>query len=344
MVTPSLTTGQVSHWIGIPQILRTTSVTITGLLSIIFNTMNLIILRRAPQSFGDTTSLILMFMAIVDISAGFSVLIVDNIENLTDIPVNFPLFCSVAYPLKGFFVFYSLSLLGILNLDRIILVTRPLKYFIMVTKCRVVATLALASILPTYIAVNVTTTEFSVRHRYCRLRSTADDPNATNDVIISIVAVFILCEVLFITYANIHLLYIACRQGAKMRSSTVAPTTTVTGYSDTTAAGRTDHEGNEQPVAMDIVNTSNQRPQRKPLDLKGLRTVCIVTIALYIATAPYFVRLLLNVFDDNYVTDPVFEFCGYLAGYSNSWWNPVIYLLMNSSYRHTAKRLFKDLC
>ncbi|KAJ8045906.1 Histamine H2 receptor [Holothuria leucospilota] len=332
-----MATEETSHWVGIPQILRSFSVTVTGSLCIILNSINILILQRAPHSFGETTSLILTLMAVNDVCTGFTIVVTENFETWSNIPINEATFCNIAFPLKAFFVYYSLSLLGVLNLDRLILVTRPLRYFLLVTRARMVGALILAALMPSIIAFSVRKTSFSVRNRYCRLPKSYSE--TTDEFIISMVAFYIMILVLFITYANFHLLFIACRHRIKMNS--IASITSTTGNSTTRVKNVVNDVIDRRPSNLETGNQDQVRESNsKPLDLKGLRTVLMVTFALYLAAAPYFVRLVLNVVDQSYVTDPVFEFCGYIAGYSNSWWNPLIYLMMNSSYRNTAKRMF----
>lgn len=310
------------------KIVRLIAVDITGILSIVLNAMNLIVLKHI-NCFGDVTMQIIKVLAIVDLCTGVVVIALENSYLLTSIPDNWGGYCKTLFPIVVFCGLFSCFLLGLLSFDRYMAIRRPLRYPVLFTNkwlivmISICAFVALCDVLLTsWRQLPLDGFFFFEPTRYCRMKISGD----TTSVFLMIGNLTVLVAVIAITYINVHLVIIAWRHATKIRDSEV------------TSQGPESANLTATSAAVTMTPTPTRRPRvKRRNEFRALRTVLVMTLSFYLAWLPMFIDVTMYVFF-KFDTPAAYEFVTYYLPYSNSWWNPIIYLLMNRAYRKAARR------
>ncbi|PIK37689.1 putative G-protein coupled receptor [Apostichopus japonicus] len=318
----SLDGDDIDSWEGSGKFFRSLATNAVAILSIALNTLSLLVLRRSPTCFGETTKLIIIAMSIMDLSTGVQIILMENLSTWSRLPDVWSGYCKLAYPSMAFIQLSSTMFVVTLSIDRLIIITRPLRYPLIVTKTKLKLVLLLCLIPPSIVAYAVRGSYFFTKTRYCRMYLIASEYP-----LMFLVSILFLIAILITTYVNAKLFLIASRMKKQ-----IAPAPEVS-------------KGNIPSISVHF-STSVGHSKRvdkvkgQPGDLKALRTVLIITMALYIGWFPFFVRVVHN-FVTLQKSSRIFEFFGFFAGYNCSWFNPVVYLLMNTSFRREALLIFK---
>lgn len=311
------------------KIIRLIANDICGILSIVLNAMNLVVLKHIT-CFGEVTICLLKVLAIVDLCTGVVVILLENAYLLTSIPDYWDGFCKTLFPVVVFCGLFSCFLLGLLSFDRYMAIRKPLRYPVLFTRkwlvfmvigCGFVALCDV--VLTSWRTLPLDGFVFNEGTRFCRM-DIAGSGNTSAYLMIGNLTVLV--AVILITYINIHLVIIAWRHATKIRDSEV-----MSQAPESANLTATSVPGNMTP-------TPTRRPRvRRRNEFRALRTVLVMTLAYYLAWLPMFIDVSMYVLSQ-YDTPAVYEFFTYYMPYSNSWWNPVIYLLMNRAYRKAARR------
>lgn len=211
-----------------------------------------------------------------------------------------------------------------LSIDRLIMIQRPLRYPMIVTPFRMRIVLVLSMIPPLIVAYAVRGSYFYTKTRYCRMYLIASEyPLMLLVTLMFAIAIFVT------TFVNIKLFFIATRMKRKTHPM---PEITKDNPISNISVHFSSVSGHKKAVEIQMKDQSR--------DLKALRTVLIITLALYVGWFPFFVRVVHNFITLEKSTRMV-EFFGFFAGYNCSWFNPVVYLLLNSSFRKEAIMIIK---
>lgn len=314
---------QIDSWEGSGKFFRSLATNVVAILSIALNTLSLLVLRRSPTCFGETTQLIIVAMSIMDFCTGVQILLMENLSTWSRLPDVWGGYCKVAYPSMAFIQLSSTMFVVTLSVDRLIIITRPLRYPTIVTKTRLKLVLVSCLVPPSIVAYAVRGSYFFTKTRYCRMYLIASEYP-----LMLLVTVLFLAAILITTFVNAKLFLIATRMKRKIIQ--VAPEhskgiiSSISIHFSSYGGSKVETKLKEQPAG----------------DLKTLRTVLIITMALYVGWFPFFVRVVHN-FITLEKSSRIFEFLGFFAGYNCSWFNPVVYLLMNTSFRREALIILK---
>ncbi|XP_071816564.1 uncharacterized protein [Apostichopus japonicus] len=369
-------------------------VEITGALCIVLNSLNIAVLRKAPHCFGESTTLLFTTLAVVDLSTGVIIMFSEIFYVLTEIPNKYPEFCVLIYPLIVLFGILSAMLLACLSFDKLIAITRPLRYSQIVTQKRVkfvvvgVVLLSAMNMIGYWTLILRDSSEIMYFHQkslYCRMHMEESNGDRSNAITLLQTFGFIcmLLPLIIVTYVNLRLLFIVYQHN---RRQSIAPFATSRGQIRKSATSMTLVNGGSSPrgspccspdpnrressmhpppsesrttgkdrrtssrVSLALLNLKALRKHRESnvsvgthqrrSHYKGLRTVLVMVIAYYLAWMPLLVDVCINIILNN-ATSATLEFVTFFMAYSNSWWNALVYLLMNSAYRAAAYRIIR---
>ncbi|XP_071835250.1 beta-1 adrenergic receptor-like [Apostichopus japonicus] len=301
-----------------------------GLLAIGMNVLNIAVLYKV-QCFHDATKLFLRVLAVVDLSSGFLTLISENIQYWGNLKHGVSYFCEITYLGAIFLIISSLFLLSCLSLDRIIAVTKPLRYPTLMDKKRaaLVATAALS--LACLLAIGLLSRKspldnvyYDAKYRFCSISGFDSDIQFALALGGSISLIVIICT----TAINIKLLFVALKQSKRNRTIMIKPP------SDTSHIVNNVGDRDKLPAVMNIQISRWQ-------EMKALRTVLTMTVAIYLAYLPltmHATRFAIGLTPHGMF----YEFFAYVMIYCNAWFNPVIYLFSNKGYRKAAVKVLKQ--
>lgn len=317
-----LNTYNDDSWIGAARIFRSLATNTVGLLAVTLNTLSLVVLRKLPLCFTETTDLIISMLVVMDFCTGVYILVIENISLWTSIPDTWDHYCKVAYPTMAITQLGSTMVVVILSIDRFILVTKPLRYPAIVTKTKLKIAFLLFMIAPAFVAYYVSDSYFEIQTRYCRLLLSRE-----KRPFLVVVMLILSSAILATVVTNLRILIVSFKIKARTAPAIEneerrnGRTTSTSSFRSTVARG-----GAELARALEV---------------KALRTVLVLTLAQGIAWLPFFVRVI-----HNFVTleksTKVFEFMAYFMGYSSCWLDPIFYILLNPYFRKGVKGILRE--
>ncbi|XP_041472210.1 beta-1 adrenergic receptor-like [Lytechinus variegatus] len=127
------------------RILAITACFLGIVLSACFNIFILIVLPRTPNKFGENTRLCLLSLAVIDILGGvmcFGTRIIFEFDR--PLVLNHRVACSVVAASCTTFVSQSNVLLAVISIDRYIAITKPMRYWSMISRTRIKRLIAMA--------------------------------------------------------------------------------------------------------------------------------------------------------------------------------------------------------
>lgn len=363
--------------------LRLFLVEVTGALCVILNSLNIAVLRRAPDCFGESTTLLFTALAIVDLTTGIIIMFSEAFYVLSEIPSAKPsYFCVLIYPVIVLLGILSAMFLGCLSLDKLMAITRPLRYSQIVTKFRVkllivaVFTFSAMNMVGFWVLIFMESPKIMYFHKeslYCRMRMDHQGSGERLKEITLLQTFGFFCmflPLIMVTYVNLRLLIIvyqhnkrqsiapfgAVKEQNRQRCTMVTSTSVANGSQNGTSSptdspvpGGKDRRTSSR-VSLPLINLKALRKHRESTastttrhrrsHYKGLRTVLVMVIAYYLAWMPMLVDVCLNIIY-NTKTEASFEFVTIFMAYSNSWWNALVYLLMNRTYRRAAYKIIR---
>lgn len=329
--------------VAINRALRLILVEITGALCIVLNSLNISVLSKAPQCFGESTTLLFITLGVVDLCTGVIIMVSEALYVLTNIPDTSHIFCALIYPVLVLFGILSAMLLACLSFDKLIAITRPLRYSQIVTKRRVTILVVIVVLISGmnmvgfWVIILRSSTDIMYFHEqslYCRMRLESNEGTRVKAITILQTFGFIcmFLPLIIVTFVNCRLLVIVYHQKQRLT--------------------RRDQRNNgiRSHVRFALINLKalrrhpesrdNHTRQRRRSHYKGLRTVLVMVIAYYLAWMPLLIDISINIIL-NTATSATLEFVTFFMAYSNSWWNALVYLFMNSTYRTAAYRIIK---
>lgn len=313
-------------WSGYRLVLRLTLMHICGVLAVGMNVLNLIILRRVT-CFNDATKLFLRLLALVDMMSGLLNMVTENVVHWSKLEETFPFFCEITFTLTLLLIFSSMFLLSCLSIDRILAISKPLRYISIMNKTKTVCMATCAICLALLVSVAILSrfspldnVYFDRAYLFCSIKKFDSDIQFAL-IMGGTMAILMIC---LTTIINLKLLWISCKQSRRQRIILVHPL-----------------PAHQTVETAERLNETN--PQRSQIsiwrEIKALRTVLVMTVTLYVAFLPLTIHAVrYGIGLTSY--GEVYEFFCYLMAFSNAWFNPVIYLFLNKSYREKAYLLF----
>ena len=290
-----------------PSVIFTILFVLCGLVTIFSNIINLLALYHAKQCFSENTKLCFQAVAIVDFFVGlfcctFHSIRFSGLWIATTRPFSIVgvIGCSTLFN-------QSIMILACVSVDRYLAVTRPLRYHAIVTKQRMLILIFCGIVIGTINA------NASLTHKI--LTDISDLKFASVDIanspIIIIYFGLILVSAGITTFCNVALVTLA----RKHRRRIFAQSTS------------TDHKDADAPVV-------HAHPRNK-----DVRTVFAVTGAFYITWGA---QVSVNIVSaaTGYVLPCIVRNILLIFVISNSFWNALIYMLMNSLFRKAVVRMF----
>ena len=296
----------VSFDSGTYSLIMTIAYSISTLLIVVLNLINMIIIPQVNQCFGENTKLCLLTLTVVDFltglicsSSGVIFVYVPIIEAVR-IPIVFS--CTA-------FVWMSMLILTVASVDRFIAVTRPFQYHILVSRQRMIFALVFVAVIALANS-GASSLHSNLRHE-CHPFAGICKSIKPSFVVYSILP---FAAVIVTTYVNTRLVIIARRHERQIAALEAA-----------VHAGR---------VAL---------PPPSGAGLKGLSTVLVLTAAFYTAWLPNtianFVAPIYSIRIPPYGTLVL----RYII-ICNSWWNATVYWVLNKPYRTTCVQILRRLC
>ncbi|XP_071803679.1 octopamine receptor beta-1R-like [Asterias amurensis] len=295
------------------QVLRASYIGIDFILTLFGNILTIIVTRKVEE-FSDSTKIFITSLAVADL--GVTVVAVTSFTAEVYGRWPFPEWiCQVSF--LSFYIFTAVSviMIVIMTVDRLVAVVKPLRHSLILTKRRsIVAAVCVwfCCILSASSTTFLNTVEYNECSAICwtKGRSIAQT--------IASVMLFYITPLICILIMNIRLLMIARRHALHFR---------------------------RVRVAASLPNTADQPKHPPPRNVRGkaVGVISLVTLAFALSWSVYQVCLVHSAFSDGSPFPESVEFVAVWLGLTNSWWNVIIYSIMNRNFRNHLKSVLLRL-
>lgn len=307
-------------------VIRASFSNVSGWMAVILNVLNVIILRKNPNCFGEATTTFALAMAIIDATNGFCFLVLENVYMFSDLLINHPTACWVVNFFGIFSNNSSLQCIACVTFDRYLAVRRPLHYHRLMPRKRA----KVISYLVVFVSFLVTLSVILIRASQSQIRFEDDirvcfadtSSNGTTNfgvyILFPIFGAFLLLPVSFIVSANCYLFSVTFYQASRL--SKIIPLSSLQ---------RPATEQNQMTVTRQRRNDFGKR-----LQTKVIRTFLVISgVFLVIWTPTSAFVALVNARSHN----PILHVICLMLLSCNSWTNAIVYFLMNKRYRTEVK-------
>ncbi|XP_072165984.1 probable G-protein coupled receptor 21 [Diadema setosum] len=280
---------------------------VCGLVTIFSNVVNLLALNFAQHCFSENTRLCFQAVAVIDFFVGLFCCTFHSIRfsglsiaTTRAFSITGVIFCSTLFN-------QSVMILACVSVDRYLAITRPLRYHTIVTRRRMIALILCGVLIGTINSASSLAHKILANVKDLKFASVEI---AHNPVLIVYFALIVISAGVT-TFCNIVLVKLARRHRRRI-------------FAQTAAHGKT---SNALP------------PVQQPRSNKDVRTVLAVTGAFYVTwgaqVSVNFVSAVTGVEIHCIVRNVLL-----ILVISNSFWNALIYLLINSTFRRTVILMF----
>ncbi|XP_071478914.1 probable G-protein coupled receptor 21 [Diadema antillarum] len=297
---------------------------LTTLSIVVSNIMTLTVLHRVPTCFEEVPRIIFQTLAVTDLLTGLLCSMLSCLFSVAPHLQN-ALTCSVRTMACTTCINLSALVMAFATVDRYIAVTKPLRYpSLMTTKRTKIVIAVLASIA----AGNGLLTNIGADYssNVCVSDFTAVGIGISFRPALLLILLIHYSSILVAAIANFKVIRIALRH-----SNTIA---------EQYLAARAFREPANKSEAADPLPFSDEN---KTVIKRGIWTVIMATVMFYIAVLPWNIMTSLH-FAKHVKIPPPLRMAAALLIISNSWWNVIIYSLMNRTFRRAGRNMLKRCC
>lgn len=290
------------------QALRASYIGIDFLLTLLGNILTIIVTRKVEE-FSHSTKIFITSLALADLG----VTVVAATSFTAEVYGRWPFpgwICQVSF--LSFYIFTAVSVIMIIimTVDRLVAVVKPLRHSLILTKRR--STLAAVCVW-FGCTVSALFTTFFNEIEYSECSAVCMTKGRSIPQSISSVLAFYVVPLVCILLMNIRLLLIARRHALHFRRARVA--------------------------AFVPSTPGHQLKNPSPRNVRGkaVGVIALVTFAFGLSWSAYQVVLMHSALSDGVPLPESVEFIAVWLGLTNSWWNVLIYSIMNRNFRNHLK-------
>ncbi len=289
------------------QVLRASYIGIDFILTLFGNILTIIVTRKVEE-FSHSTKIFITSLAVADLG----VTVVAATSFIAEVYGKWPFpgwICKISF--LGFYVFTAVSVIMIIimTVDRLVAVVKPLRHSLILTERRS----NVAAVLVWFCCIlSASFTTFFNKVEYSECSAICMTKGRSVTQTISSVLLFFIIPLICILLMNIRLLLVARRHALHFRRVRVAAT---------------------------LPNTADQPKHPPPRNVRGkaVGVISLVTLAFALSWSAYQVLLIHSAFSNGVPFPESVEFIAVWLGLTNSWWNVIIYSIMNRNFRNHLK-------
>ncbi|XP_072173173.1 probable G-protein coupled receptor 21 [Diadema setosum] len=291
---------------------------LTTLSIVVSNIMTLTVLHRVPNCFEEVPRIIFQTLAVTDLLTGLLCSMLSCLFSAAPHLQN-AFTCCVRTMACTACINLSTLVMAFATVDRYIAVTRPLRYPSLMTTKRtkiviaVLASLAVGNGLFTNIGA-----DFSSNVHACVSDFTAVGIGISFRPALLVILLIHYSSILVAAIANFKVIRIALRH-----SNTIAEQILMANKSE----------------ATDPLSSEN-----KTMIRWSIWTVIMATVMFYIAVLPWNIMTSLHFVEYVIEIPPPLRMAAAFLIISNSWWNVIIYSLMNRTFRRASRNVLERYC
>ncbi|XP_022089773.1 beta-2 adrenergic receptor-like [Acanthaster planci] len=292
--------------------LRTAYIALTSLVIILANVLTLAVMWRARGDFPPgSTKLVMSSLALSDLTVGAMTTLCVPLSVMDSWPFG-DLACTLVCSAATLASSISIVNLMSLTLDRLVAVTKPFSYPTLMSRNRVLCLTLFQWIgLTAAVAIVMATVRPTVRYNRAAVMCLME----TGEEALPLDVNF-LCLTLIFPIATMMGIY------AKLI-----------------------HTSNQQASKINTINTTSRKEgnSAKAGSGKAVRLFCVVVVVYTVCFLPFSAARIYADLHPRTPLPPALEFvCAWLI-VSNSFWNFIIYILMNGTFRKLAKQILQQL-
>nr|XP_054769232.1 G-protein coupled receptor 52-like [Lytechinus pictus] len=298
-------------------------------LSVLANAFTYCILRQSTTGFDSVTKMLLKALTLCYAAYGVGQAITSLLQ-IVPMSAN-AIFAICIYQgvlsFPSFFV--TLTVTSLLNLNRYILVAKPLRYHHIVTDRRAVVVMSAAITSSSLLAIvglpipKTPSGDFMMN--FCKSNMDA----LRGNFVLIFCASFLLMAVFTSIVSTVSLLVIARKQSKAIADVEIA----VTAAGSTVNQGK-DHNDTLAHAGEEMATTRRQRKSNR----RALLTIFLLNVVVFISWFPLTIFYVLLGVGVNF--PPVFGSVYVFLSMSTTWWHCLVYLITNRMFRETAKDVF----
>ncbi|XP_041480484.1 5-hydroxytryptamine receptor 6-like [Lytechinus variegatus] len=299
-------------------------------LSVLANAFTYCILRYSTSGFDSVTKMLLIALTVCYAAYGVGQAITSLLQLVPmSAEAGFTI-CIYQGVLTFPWFFVTLTVTCLLNLNRYIMVAKPLRYHHIVTDRRAVVVMSVSitsSILLSIVGLPIPKTPSGYfMLNFC---SSNMDELKANFVLIFCVS-FLLIAVFTTVVSTVSLLVIARKQSKAIADGEIAVTA-----AGSTVKQRKDRNDTSADAGEEMATTRRQRKSNR----RALLTIFLLNVVIFVSWLPLAIFFVLIGVGAN--LPPVFASVHMFLSMSTSWWHCLVYLITNKMFRETAKDVFK---
>nr|XP_054769235.1 G-protein coupled receptor 52-like [Lytechinus pictus] len=298
-------------------------------LSVLANAFTYCILRHSTSGFDSVTKMLLKALTLCYAAYGVGQAITSLLQ-IVPMSANARFTICIYQGVLTFpWFFVTLTVTCLLNLNRYIMVAKPLRYHHIVTDRRAVVVMSLAitsSILLAIVGLPIPKTpsgDFMMN--FCK-----SNMDALKGDFVLIFCVFFLLMAMFTSIVTTSsLLVIARKQSKAIADGEIAVTAAVS-----TVNKRKDRNDTSAYAGEEMAATRRQRKSNR----RALLTIFFLNVVVFFSWLPLAIFFVLLGVGVN--LPPVFGSVYMFLSMSTTWWHCLVYLITNRMFRETAKDVF----
>ena len=286
-------------------------------LSVTFNTFAIAVLSKESCGFERTIRWSCILLALNDMMTALIAVTVLSAQSFHHLHL-----CVVGFECFWISLGLSLYLLGIINVDRSVMISNPLRYNRIMTRRTTIITLIVITVLPPSLIVFILQIKPWPLRDISLVFCNGHRGDLSGDILerMSLYLVIYLIPPVTVTVANVLILRIALKTALRDRT-----------LQDMLKRGR------RVPMATSPEEAGQINRENQPGRFKCFRTVLLLTCMTYLSWLP--VMLVFSTSEHRgwaFIVANIPTIC-------NSWWNSILYAITNKEYRRLSKNTMRSL-